>query len=194
VRTDTAIGTAKLRTGADELRSELAAGDASVEAALASLNALAAAGPDQLPAAFDAYTREVAALEAEAKQVARRAKHLRDAREEYLAKWSRDFERTSNPFTRLDAQQRRDKVRRGLDAVTHALQDTKAAYATFVRTLNEVRAPLAKELTPAAVMALKPAAERGDAEGRRVRERIAAVVAEMDRIGAASPSPSVTAD
>src|SRR5688572_2741224 len=64
---------AKLSAGAGNLRSELDSGAASVEVALASLNALASAEPDKLPTAFSAYTRDVAAMESAAGLVARRA-------------------------------------------------------------------------------------------------------------------------
>jgi len=180
---------AKLSAGVGDLRSELVAGAANVEAALASLNALAAAEPDKLPTAFSAYNRDVADMEFAAEQVARRAAHLRDARQEYRAKWSRDFEMTHNPFIRRDAEQRRAEVGKGVNAVASALQDADAAYGPFLRSLKDIRSFLASDLTPGAVATVKPAVARANAEGQRVRGKVAAVIAELDRI-----SPSPTAD
>ena len=108
--------------------------------------------------------------------MAGRARPLRDAREEYLDRWSRDFERTSKPVHAPGrAAAAGQEVRRGLDAVTRPAGHA-GGLRDVVRTLNEVRAPLEKELTPAAVMV----GQAGGGARRRRRaagpERIAAVV------------------
>jgi hypothetical protein len=184
----------RLAAGVDDLRFDLLAGGVSVKPALESLNALAAAEPDGLPPAFRAYVRDLADLEAAAEQVTRRAAHVEDAREEYLSRWSRDLQTTRDASTSPDAQQRRVEIDKGLDAVATALQDAAAAYRPFVQTLKQVRSALEHDLTPGAVAGLTPQVEQASAEGQRVRERVALVIAEVDRVSGRPKPPPASPD
>jgi hypothetical protein len=146
-----------------------------------------------LPPAFRAYARDLADLEAAAGQVARRAAHVKDAREEYLSRWSRDVETTQNTFTRVEAQQRRMEIDKGLDTVASALQDAAEAYRPFVQTLEQVRGSLENNLRRGTVLGLKPQIKQANAEGQRVRQRVALVIAAVDRVsGRPKPPPAST--
>lgn len=114
---------------------------------LASLEAVMAAEPEQLRAAYDTFTEDVKKLSAEAKSGATRLKDMKAKKESYVKAWEKEKKEVSDPELRKVADTRHQQVVASLDTVIGELDGMRAEFDAMLSNLNDVDKVLGGDLT-----------------------------------------------
>ena len=162
-----------------DTRAELIAGRADIDQAVSAVGALEAQ-PEKLTPAYNAYKSAVARVERRADAVTKRVRDMRDRSNEYRTSWAEENAEISDPAIRATSQERRQRVMDHYAEVDRAAQELRPAYDPFIRQLRDLETLLANDLTYAGVQAARPAFETVRQNGNMLRDRIDAVIAELD--------------
>ena len=171
-----------------EVRSELSTAGKQIDETQAALTALQK-GEGDLTKGYEAYKGEVADLEKVAAEARERADDMRASSGEYRAKWQEQTAQLTSPDLRAAAEQRAAKFRErfaGIEAKSRAAAD---AYKPYITHLKEVQTYLANDLTRQSVQMAGPVFQKAAAEGELLKQKLAALSAELDDV-AASMSPT----
>lgn len=173
----------------DSFKADLTEGKSQIDAALASLNRLTdpKTPASDLRPAYDAYSDQLARITQQAEKIKREADTMRDARSSYFAKWEAKAAEIDNPTIRASAENRKARLRAAHDRITSKSLEARDAYEPLMRDLQDVRKFLAAELSPATASMLGDVSTKASASGANVKQKIDAVIAELDTVTSGSP-------
>jgi chromosome segregation ATPase len=163
-------------------RDQIAKAKVEVQQANTALDNLQAGG--DVNKSFKAFTKEVADIKAAGDRAKSRAKDLQERQKQYIAQWQKETQDVSSPELRASAEQRRAQVRENFDKIAAAAAGARDAYQPYLKGLQDLQSALAADLTPAGVDAAKPVIQKTKADGDVLIQRIDALVAELDSVGA----------
>jgi hypothetical protein len=168
-------------------RNEIAKAKVEVQQANAALETLQSGG--DLNKAFQTYTKEVGNVKDAGDRARSRAKDMQERQKQYVAAWQKETQDVSNPELRAAADARRAKLRESFDKISGSAAGARDAYQPYLKGLQDIQTALAADLTPAGVDAAKPAIQKTKADGEVLMQRIDALVAELDSVGAGMGAP-----
>jgi len=175
-------GGEKLADSYSRTRGHLTESQGQVDETLSALNGLRITNPTNLSNAFSQYKQAVAELEkkgAEAKELAAGMKQNMDAN---TKKWEKEMESIDDPTVKSSVESRRQAVRSNYDQLKMYAQDARAAYEPFLKDNQAIVKALSMNLSPAAVSGLSTSMDRAAADGKTLKEKIAAMQRAMDNI------------
>ena len=79
-------------------------------------------------------------------------------------------------------------MRTNFNEVKSAAGEVRAAYGPFLSSLQQIQKALAIDMSPAALPGLKPAMDKARADGATLKQKLAAVQAELDQMQAGMSS------
>jgi predicted nucleic acid-binding Zn-ribbon protein len=163
-------------------RNELAKAKTEVTQANASLDKLSAGGDVQK--SFGQFTKEANDVKAAGARARARAKDMQDRGRAYIAAWEQEMSKVSSAELQASAEARRAKVRESFGGIRDAAHATRDAYEPYMKGLTELQTALAADLTPAGVTAAAPAIQKTKAAGDTLNQKLDALIAELDKVGA----------
>jgi Protein of unknown function (DUF2959) len=172
--------------GAVQMKDALADERKEVDEVLASLDRIER-GQD-LSAVYKKFNSDVNDLAKSADRASKSAQAMRERQAAYLGKWQKEMETLQDPSLRSTLEQRREAVRASYERVRAAGQAVREAYDPFMANLQEIRKSLSIDLTPQTVDGARPAIGAAKADGPTLKQKIAALQAELDAIQS-GPSP-----
>ncbi len=135
--------------------------------------------------AFADYKSAVARILKEADSVTSTVQSMRGNGAEYRTTWKKEAEQISDPELRSAAEARATKVTERFNDIEAKLGDVRDTYQPYKTQLVEVQTYFSNDLTPAAVEAAKPTLQKTVDQGTALKEKMAAVVTELDSVTAA---------
>jgi hypothetical protein len=167
-----------------QFKAELIQGNADIDKVLATLGKLTdpQTPPAELRSTFDAYSDQLARMTQRSEQLRREAEQMRDSRAAYFAKWEEKAAEIDNPSIRASVEARKARLRAAHDRITTGALAARDAYEPFMRDLQDVRKYLAADLSPSSVQMLGDVGKKANTEGAVVKQRVNAVVAELDAV------------
>jgi chromosome segregation ATPase len=176
--------------GFQSVRAALAKAQTQVDQNLVSLNQLASGGGD-MSKTYATYSKEVDELDKAGKDAAKRAEGMRKNLDAYIQKWQAEVGQMQDPTIKASVTERQNAVKANFDKVRKAGQEARAAYAPFLATLTEIRKALSIDMSSAALPGLKPAFENANKQGATLKQKLAAMDAELEAMlggmGSAAP-------
>jgi chromosome segregation ATPase len=166
-------------TSLDTTRSELTQGNQQIDEVLRTLDRLEARPADLAPL-YKEYGSQVAKLESRADAVGRRVRDMRVRATEYSTSWQSQNETITNPDLRAAADDRAARVRSRYDQIDSRAQEVRAAYDPFITELRDLETFLSNDLTYAGVTAAKPVFESVRAKAAALKEKVNALVSDLD--------------
>ena len=168
--------------GFAKLKAGLAKAQTQVDEVIKSMDQLQAGG--DLQKSYSTFNSEVSDLQKTAAAAKKRADAMRKNVDAYVQKWQKEMETLSDPTIKASLGQRREAVRANFTRVSDSAHAVRGAYDPFVAHLQEIQKALSIDLTPANVAGIKPSIDKARADGQTLKQRIAALQAELDRIQA----------
>ena len=107
------------------------------------------ASPESLRAAYDAYARDLSALDKSATSIRKSNDELRDRTADYFTKWKKDAAKVSSPDLQAIADQRRQIVRDQYDRFRNSYAGVSTAFDTLLKDLHDISAVMGNDLTDA---------------------------------------------
>ena len=180
--------------GFQSTKAALVKAQAQVDTTLAAMNQLSATAGGDLQKTFKNYTAAVEDLEDTAAGAKKRAEAMRKNVDAYVAKWQKEMQTMQDPTIKASLEKRRQAVTANFAKVRESAQAVREAYQPFIAQSKEIQRALSVDLSPAALPGLKPSMDKANAQGKTLKEKIAALQGELDRIAAGiSPTgPSAT--
>ena len=158
-----------------------------VDAVNAAIDQLQAGGDTK--AAFGQYTKAVADIEESGNKAKARREAMQKNRRAYIAKWQADVEQIQNPEVRAALAERKQAVAANFDTIRDAASGVREAYLPYLKNLQEIQQGLAIDLNPSGVAALQKPLTTAKSDGQTLKEKVAALEAELRTIaGEMSPS------
>ena len=176
--------------GFQKTREAITKAQGQVDQTNTALDRLAAGG--DLQKSYKTYNSSVSDLEKTAEGARKRAQGMRERVHEYTTQWEKEIDTMKDPTIRAGLTQRREAVRENFDKVKNSAQAAREAYQPYLAGLKEIQKALAIDLTPANATALKPAIEKTRRQGDTLKQKLAAMQAELDNI-VKGTSPTGTA-
>jgi hypothetical protein len=169
---------------AEVMRQNLFSGQQQIDKTLASLNRLTDPSTSDLRAAYDDYSTQLARMTDHSEKVSREANAMRKDRNAYFAQWESKVTEIDNPTIRASAEARRSKLRESHERITTLSGEARDAYVPFMRDLQDVRKFLGPDLSRQSVSLLGDVEKKAIASGATVKEKLGAIIAELDAIDA----------
>jgi hypothetical protein len=131
------------------LQEQLTVARTRVDTTLASLRNLMSTSPESLRAAYDAYARDLLALEKSATSIRNSNDELRNRTADYFTSWKKETAKVSNPDLQAIADQRRQVVRDQYDRFRTSYAGVSTAFDVLLKDLHDVRSVIGNDLTEA---------------------------------------------
>jgi hypothetical protein len=174
---------------AGQFKSELTQSKSEIDRLVATLGALTDPNtpPSALRPTYDAYADQLARMTQRSQQMKREAEQMRDARAAYFAQWEEKAAQIDNPSVRASAEAGKARLRAAHERITSASLAARDAYEPFMRDLQDVRRYMAADLSPTSLQMLGDVGKKAGADGATVKQRIDAVIAELDAVEGGAP-------
>ena len=162
------------------LQEELRTARTRVDTTLASLTNLTSAPPSSLRAAYDAYARDLQALEKSDTSIHNSNAELRNRTADYFANWKKDTAKVANPELQAIADQRRQVVRDQYDRFRTSYAGASASLDTLLKDLHDLRSVIGNDLTEATQSKVRgtTVVQSAASDGSRAQSAIDAALAE----------------
>jgi hypothetical protein len=180
-----AVTAAAVAPSSAAFRQELTASSQQIDRVLASLNVLADPGTQDLRAAYNDYSDQLARMNGHADQLKREADAMRASQKEYFAAWEQKVAQIDNPTIRAAADARRARIRDSQERIAADTLDARDAYGPFMRDLQDVRKFLGSDLSKQNTSLLGDVQTKARGSGATVKSKLSAIIAELDSIDAA---------
>jgi hypothetical protein len=167
----------------DQLRADLVQSKTQIDQCLSALTELADPNQTDLRASYKRYGEQIERLSRQSQRIQAEADAMRQARSAYFAKWDAHIAQTPNPTIRAEAESRRTRLRAAQDRISADAAEAKEAFQPFMTNLQDVRTFLAKELSRDTTSILGPAVRKAQADGSILKQRLDAVIADLDALG-----------
>jgi len=180
-------GGQKTFEGFTKTQGNLAAAQTEIDQTLASLNGVRITTPSNLDNAFRQYRDSVEKL----KQRGVDAKRLSESMDENMTmnikSWQKEMDTIQDPTVKASVESRRDAVKSNYSALKMYAQDARKAYEPFLKDNQDIVKALSIDLSPAARTSLGPSMDKAAADGRTLKQKIAAMQRAMDNIAQGLP-------
>jgi chromosome segregation ATPase len=162
------------------LQEQLTVARTRVDTTLGSLRNLTSTSPDSLRAAYDAYARDVQALEKSATSIHNSNDELRNRTADYFANWKKDTAKVSNPELQAIADQRRHEVRDHYDRFRASYAGASSSLDTLLKDLHDLRSVIGNDLTEATQSQVRDTTvvQSAASDGSRAQSAIDAALAD----------------
>jgi hypothetical protein len=166
-------------------RNELTASSQQIDRVLGSLKVLADPGTQDLRAAYNDYSDQLARMNAHADQLKHEAEAMRSSGNQYFAAWEQKVAQIDNPTIRASADARRARIRDSQERIAADTSDARDAYGPFMRDLQDVRKFLGGNLSKENTALLGDVQTKARASGATVKSKLSSIITELDSIDAA---------
>jgi hypothetical protein len=173
------------REGLQEAHDRLASARTGAERARDELDVLLTTSGADLAPLYDAFDESVAALRDEARAVARLPGQLRARGDAYFERWEAERAGIQDPKLRATSAARRAEAMATYDRAVTAMTSQQPVFDALLSLLDDARLALGNDLTPDGVDAVREVSGRVAQETKAVGERIEALIAEVEAVGAA---------
>jgi predicted nucleic acid-binding Zn-ribbon protein len=167
-----------------DFKSNLIACKSQIDSTLAALADVTNPNTTDLRGAFDKYADQLARTEAQAQDVKTEATAMRTARQTYFARWEAKASEIDNPNIRASAEARRQRLRDAHERIITESEQLRDSYQPFMKDLQDIRKFLSADLSKQSVTMLGDVNNKCQADGGVVKQKINAIVAELDSIEA----------
>jgi chromosome segregation ATPase len=133
---------------------------------------------------FEKFKAELVKMEEQAKIASNRAESMKAKGEAAFQAWEQEVKAINNADIRKEAEKRYEKRKKSYDKILNAMGEAKEELAPFMSDLNDIRKLLESELTESTVAATKGTIRSADWHGEDVRDSLADVEKELDRVAA----------
>jgi hypothetical protein len=185
-------GGEKLAQSFSRTRGFLADSQGQVDETLSRLQALRMTDATNLNNAFSQYKQAVAGLEKKGNEAKQLAAAMQDNMETNTMNWQKEMESIQDPTVKASVESRREAVRSNYDQLKTYAQDARNAYEPFLTDNQDIVKALSMNLSPAAVSGMASKFDRTAADGKTLKQKIAAMQRAMDNITKGQP-PIATA-
>jgi len=153
---------------------------ARVDTTLASLNNLMSASPQSLRAAYDAYARDLLALDKSATSIHNSNDQLRNQTADYFTSWKKETAKVSSPELQAIADQRRQVVREQYERLRTSYAAASTATDTLLKDLHDIRSVIGNDLTDATQTKVRgtTVVQSATSDGARVQTALDAALSE----------------
>ncbi len=172
----------KASSGMTEARSEVAKGTTTLDATMASLSAMTAEPNKDLPKRYADYSEKLADTRAAAAETGEKADAMRKDGDAYFAAWEKECAEISNEDIRAMSGERRLELKGRFQEISESFAAVKAAYAPVLSDLTDIERSLGNDLTPSAVTAIKPIADKAGRSADDLRIESNALTARIDNL------------
>jgi hypothetical protein len=165
-----------------DVRSELLKTRGQIDQTLNSLQQLMIASPATIASAYKQYAQDVEALKKEARQMERDAAEMRNQSERWLADWQKSQRDIQNAELKRVSEQRRNEVARRFQNINAAFDQAQAAFAAFLKNLDDVKTAVGNDLSPqgVALVGRTRIVENANVNGAQVKQTIDRAINEFD--------------
>jgi hypothetical protein len=167
-----------------EFKTNLLACKEQIDKTLAALADVTNPNTPDLRGAYDKYGDQLARTEAQAMDVKKEAAAMRSARQAYFARWEARASEIENPTIRASAEARRQRLRDAHERIITDSEQLRDSYEPLMKDLQDVRKFLAADLSRQSVSMLGDVNRKSQADGAVVKQKIDAIVAELDQVEA----------
>ncbi|HEX8340670.1 MAG TPA: DUF2959 family protein [Tepidisphaeraceae bacterium] len=161
-------------------RKTLLDGEQTVSSSQNALQVLQQTAGDLRPA-FDAFQKEIDNVRKEADRARAEAAELRARAIAYCTARQSDVSTISNDNMRKTAETRTAQVRDSYEHIDALYTDVNAAYAAYLRNLNDLQTYLANELNYPALHSAQPWVAESQASGESLRSSIRLLTIELNK-------------
>ena len=175
-------GGEKLAESYSKTRGFLNSSQAQVDDTLTALNGLRITNPTNLSNAFTQYKTSVEALEKKGKEAKNLSATLQDHMDTNVMNWQKEMDQIQDPTVKASVEQRKAAVKSNYEQIKMYAQDARKAYDPFLQDNKDIVKALQMNLSPAAVSNLSPSMDKANADGKTLKEKIAAMQRAMDNI------------
>jgi hypothetical protein len=147
-----------------------------------SLQALVTPDSPDLVKAFDVYSKNLVNLENQGTIVLKREAEMNANSQNYFSEWQKQGDTYSNPQIRALSEERRVKLAKIYAEVPAADAGIKDAYLAYLANLKEIQKYLATDLTPSAILAIDPIAQKTIVRLDELRASLQPVIDALDAI------------
>jgi chromosome segregation ATPase len=180
---DSAEKAAMVKERIQNLRQECAQTRNQVTLTLESLSRLTVQGVELRPQ-FEKYKADLAKMEDKARSSRERAVSMKEKGHAFFSEWEQQTKTIQNEDIRKEAEKRLAKRRKSYGKILSAMEDAREQLVPFMSDLNDVRKLLESELSASTVGSTKSLIRQANWHGEDVRESLADVEKELDRVSA----------
>ena len=163
-------------------QSTLAAAQSDIDQTLANLNGLRITTPDNLNNAFKQYKQSVDQLEQRGKDAKQLAAAMQENMTMNIQSWQKEMETIQDPTVKASVESRREAVRTNYELVKMYASEARHAYEPFLQGNRDIIKALSIDLSPAARSSLAGSMDKTAADGKTLKQKIAAMQKAMDNI------------
>jgi Protein of unknown function (DUF2959) len=162
------------------LQEQLTVARTRVDTTLESLKHLMSTSPGSLRPAYDAYARDLLALEKSATSIHNSNDQLRNQTADYFANWKKDTAKVANPELQTIADERRHVVRERYERFRTSYSGVSTSFDTLLKDLHDVRSVIGNDLTDATQSQVRGSTvvQSADSDGSRVQSALDAALAD----------------
>lgn len=180
---DSAEKAAMIKEKIQDLRQECAQTRNQITLTLEALSRLNVQGVELRPQ-FEKYKAELAKMEDKAKSSRERAVSMKEKGQAFFSEWEQRTKEIQNEDIRKEAEKRLAKRRKSYGKILSTMEEAKEQLVPFMSDLNDVRKLLESELSASTVASTKSLIRQANWHGEDVRESLADVEKELDRVAA----------
>lgn len=164
-----------------ELRESMVVTRAQITQTLSSLDALTAAEPDDLPAAYRQYSKDTDKIAEQTITMKDASAQMRRRGEEWMAGWQESQPDVNDPELKALSEQRRAETLTRLQNIERSLAEALQEFTPFVSNLQDVERVVGNELTPQSVSAVAETEVVQDAtrRGKAAAKALGATIADL---------------
>jgi hypothetical protein len=187
-------GGQKTFEGFTKTQTSLAAAQNEIDQTLANLNGVRITTPDNLNNAFKQYKQSVDQLEQRGKDAKQLAASMQENMTMNIKSWQKEMETIQDPTVKASVESRREAVRTNYELVKMYASEARHAYEPFLQGNRDIIKALSIDLSPAARSSLGKAMDKTAADGKTLKQKIAAMQKALTNIAQGqSPVKNTTA-
>jgi len=168
-------------------QANLSAAQNDIDNTLATLNGLRITTPENLNNAFRQYRDSVDRLKQRGIEARRLAESMNENMTMNIKAWQKEMETINDPTVQASLEKRRDAVQTNYATLKTYAQDARKAYEPFLKDNEDIVKALSMDLSPAGRTGLAPAMDKTVADGKTLKQKIAAMQHAMDNIAQGRP-------
>jgi hypothetical protein len=170
---------AKTTTSMQSVEEDYKQASIQIDVTRASLEELVKPDQADMKKAFNAYTENVQKMEKSGKRVDMHTEKMRARSNEYFTEWESSY---TNPEIRELSERRRIEIREGYVKISEASVGVKGALVSYLTDIREIQKYLANDLTPQAIVSIRPVAQRALTDGDNLKETVKPVLAAIAQV------------
>ncbi|HYE04126.1 MAG TPA: DUF2959 family protein [Planctomycetota bacterium] len=172
----------KASAGMTEARTEVNKSTVQLDATMASLAAMTAEPGKNLRAKYADFSSNLAETREIAAETGAKADRMRTDGDDYFAEWENEAADIANEDIRTMSTDRRIELKARFHEISTSFAAVKAAYAPVISDLTDIERSLGNDLTPAAITAITPIADKARRNADDLRVETTALSSRIDNL------------